>query len=165
MKSTVTMLLAFVLTANSYAQSTQLPMVGIKDMLGREQAFHTLFDKNSDTVYIVSLWATWCGPCVRELDAISESLPDWQQQSPIKLIGVATDDSRTASRVKGFVAGRGWDFSIYTDVNNDLKRALNVSNIPFLFLIKNGKIVYQKDGYVPGNEDELLEKIQQLKSK
>jgi cytochrome c biogenesis protein CcmG, thiol:disulfide interchange protein DsbE len=147
------------------AQSAQLPTVAIKDIHGTESNFSTLFNSDSDTIYIVSLWATWCVPCIKELDAISENLPEWQKEVPLKLAGVSTDDSRTISRVKGFVTGRGWEFSIYTDVNSTLKRALNVSNIPFLFLIKKGKIIYQHEGYLPGGEEALFEKIKALNNK
>jgi cytochrome c biogenesis protein CcmG, thiol:disulfide interchange protein DsbE len=165
MKRFVLVLLAGVGCLIGFAQSTQLPSVAIKDMQGRENSFGTLFGGSGDTIHIVSLWATWCVPCIKELDAISENLPEWQKELPLTLAGISTDDSRTISRVKSFVTGRGWDFSIYTDVNSTLKRALNVSNIPFLFLIKNGKIIYQHEGYLPGGEDALFEKIKELKNK
>jgi cytochrome c biogenesis protein CcmG, thiol:disulfide interchange protein DsbE len=165
LKTHAMVLLATMMFVTASAQTSQLPTVAIKDLQGKQAGFPSLFNAGSDSIYIVSLWATWCVPCVRELDAISENLSDWQRQLPLKLIGVSTDDTRTSSRVKGFVAGRGWDFSIYLDVNSDLKRALNVSNIPFLFVIKNGKIVHQQEGYLPGGEETLFEKLQQLKSK
>jgi cytochrome c biogenesis protein CcmG, thiol:disulfide interchange protein DsbE len=165
MKHILLVFLAFSLSVSSFSQNAQLPSVAIKDMKGKENSFSNLFGSNSDTIHIVSLWATWCVPCIKELDAISENLSDWQKEVPLKLAGISTDDSRTVNRVKSFVTGRGWEFSIYTDVNSSLKRALNVSNIPFLFLIKNGKIIYQHEGYLPGGEDALFEKIKELKNK
>jgi hypothetical protein len=73
------------------------------------------------------------------------------------VFAVSIDDSRTSGRVKPFVKGRGWTFSIFQDINNDLKRALNIPNVPHTLVVKNGKVVYQHDGYLPGNEDELIE--------
>lgn len=141
-----------------FAQSG-LPEVNIKDMKGNERSFAGLFEQLGDTPVIVSFWATWCGPCIKELEAINDNLEDWQKNTTFKLLAVSIDDSRTAGRVKPFVKGRGWTFDIFQDINNDLKRALNIPNVPHTLIIKNRKIIYQHDGYLPGNEEELIEKI------
>jgi thioredoxin-related protein len=55
---------------------------------------------------------------------------------------------------------RGWEYEILLDPNADLKRALNVGDIPHTFLINGkGEIVYQHAGYAPGDENELYEKL------
>ncbi len=160
----ITLLLAIsFLTFIVNAQNT-LPEVKVKDLKGKETSFASLFT-NNDTITIVSFWATWCGPCVKELDAFTDNLEDWQKLYPIKLMGISVDDSRTSNRVKSFVKGRGWDFAIFQDVNNDLKRALNIPNVPHTMAIKNGVVLFQTDGYVPGNEDEIIEKIKKETSK
>ncbi len=47
--------------------------------------------------------------------------------------------------------------------NSDLKRAMNVNNPPHTFLVdKNGKIVWQHNGYQPGDEEELYELVKKL---
>jgi len=143
--------LAFFVPA--YSQSS-LPDVKIRSLTGKELSFSRLTE--SDTAIIVSLWATWCVPCILELETISDQYKERQNATPFKLIAVSVDDARTASRVKPFVSGRGWPFEIYLDVNNDLKRALNVNDIPHVLIIRNGKIVHQRNGYVPGSENELF---------
>jgi thiol-disulfide isomerase/thioredoxin len=135
-----------------------LPAVKIRNLKGQELTFNSLFTDTAGTT-IVSFWATWCGPCIKELEAFNENLENWQTQLPVKLIAVSVDDSRTANNVKTFVRGRGWNFPVYQDVNNDLKRALNIPNVPHTLVIKNGRILFQTDGYESGNEDEIMEKI------
>ncbi len=159
-------ILIFTILINSVIALAQnnLPEVKIKDLKGKENNFANLFPTN-DSIYIVSFWATWCGPCVKELDAFTENMEDWQKLLPIKLIGISVDDSRTANRVKSFVKGRGWDFAVFQDINNDLKRALNIPNVPHTLAIKNGAILFQTDGFVPGNEDEIIEKIKKATAK
>jgi thiol-disulfide isomerase/thioredoxin len=138
-----------------------LPDVKIKSLSGSEFSFKSL-GSGSDTAIIVSLWATWCVPCIQELETISEQYENRQKETPFRFIAVSIDDARTAQRVKPFVKGKGWPFEIFLDTNSDLKRALNINDVPHILLIKKGKIVYQHNGYVTGNEEELFEKLLSL---
>ncbi len=151
-----------VLTANiaAYCQN-ELPAITIKTLAGEAKNFNEIAG-SKDTIVVVSFWATWCIPCLQELETINDQYTERQKESLFKLIAISIDDTRTAARVRSFAAGKGWDFEIYLDINSDLKRALNVNDVPHLLIIKNGKIVYQQNGYVPGNEVELFEKIKTL---
>ena len=114
-----------------------------------------------DKVIVVSLWATWCVPCLKELDAISEIYPDWQAETGVELLAVSVDDSRTVKRVKPLINGKGWDYTVLLDTNNDFKRALGAATVPLTLLVKNNEIVYRHSGYSPGAEYELYEKIKE----
>lgn len=114
-----------------------------------------------DKVIVVSLWATWCVPCLKELDAISEIYPDWQAETGVELYAVSVDDSRTVKRVKPLINGKGWDYTVLLDTNNDFKRALGAATVPLTLLVKNNEIVYRHSGYSPGAEYELYEKIKE----
>jgi peroxiredoxin len=114
-----------------------------------------------DKVIVVSLWATWCVPCLKELDAISEIYPDWQAETGVELFAVSVDDSRTVKRVKPLINGKGWDYTVLLDTNNDFKRALGAATVPLTLLVKNNEIVYRHSGYSPGAEYELYEKIKE----
>jgi thiol-disulfide isomerase/thioredoxin len=116
---------------------------------------------NKDHVVIVSLWATWCVPCLKELDAINDVYSEWQDETNVELIAVSVDDGRTVKRVKPLINGKGWDYTILLDTNNDLKRALGASTVPLTLVIKNNKIVYRHSGYSAGAEDELYEKVKE----
>jgi len=117
---------------------------------------------SSDNIVIVSLWATWCVPCLKELDAISEVWEEWQEETKVELIAVSVDDSRTVKRVKPLINGKGWNYKVLLDSNNDLKRALGASTVPLTLLVKNNKIIYRHSGYSPGSEMELYEKIKEF---
>ena len=72
------------------------------------------------------------------------------------MIAVSIDDTRNVPKVAPLVNGKGWEFDVYTDANSDLRRALNVQTIPHTFLLdKNGSIVWQHNGYTPGEEEDL----------
>lgn len=115
-----------------------------------------------DKLYVVSFWATWCGPCINELDELNELQVDWKKEANFEIIAVATDDARTQKRVKPLVNGKGWEYKILLDTNQDFKRALSIANIPYTIVVKNNEIVHIQNGYVPGNELELFEKLKSL---
>lgn len=146
------------LTYTLSAAQSDLPQVKIKQLSGSELLFSAIAS-NSDTALIVSFWATWCIPCITELETINDQLEERRLVTPFQLIAISIDDTRSAARVPSFVKGRGWNFPIYLDTNSDLKRALNINDIPHILIIKKGKIIYQHTGYVPGNEEELFEVI------
>lgn len=160
-KVTLLLLVSFLAVAGAYGQEN-FPAVKVKNVTGQEMDFSKLIAQSGDTAVVVSFWATWCVPCVMELDNINDVYADWQKTKPFKLMAVSIDDARTSQRVKPFVKGKGWSFDIFTDVNSDLKRAMNITDVPYVMIIKNNKVVYQHTGYVAGNEDELFEKIKSL---
>ncbi len=154
-------LLSFLITGYAHAQDSFSP-IKLKSVSGKQINFAEVAASSKDTIVVVSFWATWCIPCISELDNINEVFKEKQAIKPFKFIGVAIDDSRTAQRVKPFVAGKGWQFDVLIDINSELKRALNVTDVPHVMIIKNNKIVYRHTGYIVGEEDNLFEKIKSL---
>jgi len=115
-----------------------------------------------DKLYVFSFWATWCTPCISELDELNDVQEEWKKSVNFEVIAVATDDSRTQKRVKPLINGKGWDYHVLLDTNQDFKRAMSIVNIPYTIVVKNGVIVHIQNGYVPGNEKELFEKLKTL---
>ena len=163
MKNTIVALavLAGSLSALAQEKATIFPSVNVKSIEGKMVNTDTF--ENDGNPIVVSFWATWCKPCAKELDAISEVYDDWQDETGVKLIAVSIDDSRNKHKVKPYVDSKGWEYEVYIDANQDLKRAMNVNNVPYIFLVDgNGKIVYEHNNYVPGDEDNLYKKIKML---
>jgi peroxiredoxin len=120
------------------------------------------FENDGDPM-IISFWAMWCKPCLRELSQFHEDYPDLQAETGVKVIAVSIDDARNTPRVKSFVRGKGWNFPVYLDPNSAFKRAMNVNNIPHTFLVNGqGEVVYQHSSYTPGDEIELYEELDKL---
>lgn len=139
----------------------ELPNVNVTTLDGDTVSIVDLASESDDPV-IISLWATWCVPCLKELDAISEVYDEWQNETNVTLLAISVDDSRTVKRVKPLINGKGWDYTILLDTNNDVKRALGAATVPLTVLVKDGKIVYRHSGYSPGAENELYDKVKKF---
>ncbi len=156
MKKTV--LLLFLFTGIfSFAQQNKMPNVTLKNLDGKS----VNMSKYNSTKHpvIISFWATWCGPCINELSAIHNVYQDWQDELGVELVAVSIDDARTKKRVKPMVNGKGWDYEIILDDNHDLKRALNIINVPYTIVLYKGEVIYEHSNYTPGSEKEMYNAI------
>ena len=117
---------------------------------------------DNNKLFFVDFWATWCAPCKKELDAISDLYPDWEDDYNVKLLAISTDDARALPKVKPMVLEKDWPFTVLTDSNQELMRALQFQTVPQTFIIKDGAVVYSHSGYLPGDEDELEEELIKL---
>ena len=145
---------------HSYSQKN-LPDLNLSALDGKNISLKNDFAEK-DKLYIFSFWASWCAPCINELDEMNEILAEWKKTINFEVIAVATDDTRTQKRVKPLVSGKEWEYTILLDTNQDFKRALSIVNIPYTIVVKNNKIVHIQNGYVPGNEVDLFEKLKTL---
>ena len=145
------------------ALKAQVPSVQIENSKGEKINTSTLVDNK--TPFIISFWSTTCKPCLRELDAVNEHMPDWLDEVKFRMIAVSTDDSRSSSKAKALAEGRGWDdFTVLYDKNQDFMRAMNVNLIPQVFVFDaKGKMIYSHTGYTPGSELELLKVLKENK--
>jgi len=144
------------------AQTETVPSITVKNINGESVDFKKSIEPGK--INIISFWATWCAPCIKELQAIDAKYTEWQEKYNVKLIAVTIDDSRNVKKVKPKVLGEGWTYEIILDENQDLARAMNVNNPPMTFIVDaEGKIVYSHQGYTPGAEDELEKEIAAIK--
>jgi thiol-disulfide isomerase/thioredoxin len=76
-------LLAVLSLTDLYGQSQAVPMVNFA-------GFEPYLDAESDTVYVINFWATWCGPCRRELPDMEKIHRDYSGKK-VKVLLVSLD--------------------------------------------------------------------------
>ena len=145
----------------SFSQNRTLPKVDLKTL--DNNTYNTSNFDNDGKPIIISFWATWCKPCIKELNNIAEVYEDWQDETGVKVIAISIDDARNMSKVKPKVNALLWDYEVYCDPNGDFKRAMGVGAVPHTFLLdENREIVYQHTSYKDGDEYDLFKKIEAL---
>lgn len=148
----------------AFSLSAQIPSVELKNIDGKTVDTGKL--NNNGKPYIISFFATWCKPCLRELKAINEVYADWQDETGVKLIAVSIDEAQNVSKVKPLVNASNWDYEVLLDPNSDFKRAMGVNLIPTVFVIdRNNKIVSTRSSYTDGSEEHLIETVRELLKK
>ena len=157
------LLLALLFIGMQYA-AAQLPSVQLKDLNGK--TVDTAQLSNDGKPFVISFFATWCKPCLRELRAINENYPDWQDETGMKLIAISTDEAQNVQKVKPLVDSEGFEYEVLLDTNQDFQHALGVQMIPYVMIIDGqGNIVETRNGYTDGSEQHIIEKIRELKLK
>lgn len=139
----------------------QLPSVQLKTLDGQTVNASTI--NNDGKPFAISFFATWCKPCNRELKAIHEVYPDWQDETGMKLIAISTDTSQNINKVKPLVDAEGWEYEILLDPNSDLLHALGIQMIPHVLVFDgDGNLVDSHSGYKEGDEVHIIEKVREL---
>lgn len=152
---------ALVLCLFSTIAFAQLPSIQLKDLKGKTVDVSKL--NNEGKPFVISFFATWCKPCNRELKAIHEVYPDWQEETGMKLIAISIDKAQNINKVKPLVDSEGWEYDILLDPNSDLSRALGIQMIPHVLILDGkGKIVDSRSGYIEGGEEHIIEKVREI---
>lgn len=155
MKRFLTTIVLALLTTAAWAQ---LPKLTLKNIEGKDVPVQSLTAEGKPIV--ISFFATWCKPCLRELNAIHEVYEEWQEETGVKLVAVSIDEGANTLKVKPLAKSLEWNYEVLLDPNSDLKRALQVGLVPTVIVVNGkGEITYRHSGYTEGGETEILEQV------
>ena len=162
MNKIVTAIFVLIFSIGVISAQEKVPNVEVKTLDGK--IFNTDSINKMGKPVFLSFWATWCVPCMKELDAVNENIEDWKDEVDFVVVAVSIDDQRSTNRVAPLVNGKGWDdFIVLRDPNSNFKRAMNIVNVPHSMLLdKNGKVVWQHTSYSDGDEFHLFELIKKV---
>lgn len=90
-------------------------------------------------VVLVNFWATWCGPCVREMPDIARLYDEYSGGGEVEIVLINCGES--AYTVQNFLSGREYSFPVICDTNGAIMSAYGISAIP-------RTIIFGKDGTI-----------------
>ena len=147
--------------ASSFTGAKVFPKVNLKDLSGNQINTESFITDGKITV--VSFFATWCKPCQLEMDNIGEIYEDWQEAYGVEMVAISVDNARSAAKLNSLVKSKDWGYKILLDDKQQIQNTLGFQTIPQTFLLdQNGNIVYEHNGYKPGDEIELEDHIAEL---
>ena len=122
----------------------------------------SLADLRGKYVYI-DVWATWCGPCKREIPSLKQLETDYHGQN-IEFVSISVDSEKDYEKWKTFVAEQQLSgVQLYADKSwqSDFIQSYVINSIPrFLLIDPEGNIV-SPDADRPSNP-KIREQFDQL---
>ena len=133
------------------AKGFKLPLLG--------GGFFDLSEEKGNVV-VLDFWATWCGPCIRSLPGLIESMAALPADR-VKFVGV--NQGEPAAQVKRFLDTRGWKLTVAMDESQSVGRQYGAEAIPHTVIVgRDGKIAWVKTGFTPDGETEAAEEVKKI---
>ncbi len=128
---------------------------------------HTLSDYKGKTVFL-NFWATWCGPCQREMPEIEAMYKRYGgNEEDLVVIGVANpktaenpnNNDVSQPEVEAFLTDNGYTFPVVMDTTGDVFYQYAIRSFPTTFMIDTEGNIF---GYVSGSlSADMMESIVQ----
>ena len=133
------------------------PDFTLPDLAGKS---HTL-SKLRGQVVLVNIWATWCGPCKREIPSL-ERVYQSRKERGLEILAVSVDRT-SSSRVASFAANYRMSFPVLLNPRGDVANTYWARSIPTTCLVdKKGVIRWKVIGSREWDDAQALAKIDQL---
>lgn len=156
------LIIAVLLGMSTVLQATNLkpvegkvaaPALVLKDLQGKT---HDLKDYRGQVV-LVQFWATYCGPCRKEMPSMNKMTA---KMGDVPFTILAVDMGETEAEVKQFVSEVKPEFTILMDEDGQSIGDWKIFAAPSNFIVDpEGNIRYTLFGGVEWDSDELIEKI------
>lgn len=121
-----------------------------------------LSDLKGKNVYI-DVWATWCGPCIREIPSLKEVEHDYEDKN-VEFVSISIDAAKDYEKWEKFIEEKdlgGTQLFAANDWKSEVATSYNIRGIPrFILIDDEGKIV-KADAPRPASPElrELLSEI------
>lgn len=119
-----------------------------------EAGIRDLLKNNTDKLRLINVWATWCGPCVREF-ADLVVINRMYRGRDFEFISISADDPLKKDKVLRFLKEKGASNTNYLFSIDDKYKLIEAIDpnwggaLPYTMLVEpGGKIVYGKQGAI-----------------
>lgn len=131
---------------SKHSATKQIVNIKVTQMDGTQALLSDILtdDKN----YIISLMASWCGPCRTELNAFQKISEKWECDLNTKIIAISIEKPTDTHKLFNLVKKQKWTMPVVHDKMAYTSRELGVFDIPQTYLInKQREIVHSSQGF------------------
>jgi peroxiredoxin len=117
-------------------------------------------DQLKGQVVMLNFWASWCGPCRKEMPLLDQMHKRYSSLG-FTLLGVNVEaNTKDAER---WLAETPVSFPVVFDKDSKVSKLYDVNAMPStVFIDRKGNVRYLHRGYKPGDESEYLNQIRAL---
>jgi len=163
LKKTAIYSLCYVLLLGCNTGITNNKNVSDLESLQLKTSFVDLYENNLDlSVYkgkkiVINYWATWCGPCIKEMPTIKRAEEILEDYGYIFLL--VSDE--TVSKISKFKNDRNFDFNFLKSIES--YETLGIYSMPTSYIFdENGKIIETIVGAIEWDSEEMINKLKIL---
>ena len=105
-------------------------------------------------VVVIDFWATWCGPCKKQMPALQKLERDSKYADTVVVLSVNTDDPAPdrGQVVSNFLTQNGYTFDVLYD-NGPVSSQYRISRIPTIVVVSpSGVVTYADSGVLSISE-------------
>lgn len=148
--------LLFSASAWSAAASEPAPDFTLKKLDGKNLKLSEL----TGNVVLINFWASWCGPCVKEMPLLNKIHKKYE---PLGFTVLGVNVEQDSDNARAFLASNGVDFPILLDSKNQVTQQYDVIAMPTTVLVdRDGKIRFVHKGYKSGDEAQYRKMVKEL---
>ena len=131
------------------------------DLPALDESRRVRLDEYAGQVVVMSFWASWCGPCKRELPAL-QRLYNTHKKAGLVVIGVNIDDDVSAARKTAHKLGVEYPL-VHDTGGRRTARGYPSDMIPTTFVVdRKGKIRARHVGYTARSGAQLEREVRAL---
>ncbi|OQX91941.1 MAG: hypothetical protein B6D58_05500 [candidate division Zixibacteria bacterium 4484_95] len=155
------LLLTVVIFGQSF-KSNKAPDFTLPDLNGNNVKLSDVIGEGP--VYI-NFWATWCGPCKREIPELVKLYEKYHDRG-LEILAISTDGTRSEGKVRAFVESYKMKFPVLLDSDKEVfHRKYKGFAIPYGILVDNeGNVLHSAYGFRPGDEKKIIDEMQKYLS-
>ncbi|MBE5892784.1 MAG: TlpA family protein disulfide reductase [Lachnospiraceae bacterium] len=95
------------------------------------------------TPIVLNFWASWCGPCQREMPDFQEKYLEWGNEIQFLMVNMTDGSRETVDIASAFIEEQEYTFPVFYDTEYDAANTYGVYSLPMTVLIDS-------EGYIAG---------------